>query len=130
MSDEEVSGEEDRQFWPDSPCPAWCDRDHPAFREHLSSGWMCYVVVLSTEDSVADGQGANGCPQRMELYIEQDVREVGPRVVMGMLPTGRPRLGFLPAEARHLGEALIRLAAMAVDDSGLVRCEPCRALPI
>jgi hypothetical protein len=61
----------------------------------------------------------------LEIYLQQHVREVGPRIVIGQRPTGEPRIHLLPDEARHLGEALIRLASMADDDSQLVKCEPC-----
>jgi hypothetical protein len=117
-------------YWADGPCPAWCDRDHPAWHKHMSTGWMCFVV-LSTEDPVTVDLGRNGgknyvpVPKELELYLEQHFREIGPRVVISQRPTGRPAMKLLPEEALHLGEGLIRLATMATDGTTLVKCEPC-----
>nr|CEL18623.1 hypothetical protein [Kibdelosporangium sp. MJ126-NF4] len=71
-----------------------------------------------TEDDRPDGSG-------LELYLEQDVREVGPRVVVGQLPTGWPKLNLLPADALHLSKALARLARTAMGDGQATTCEPC-----
>jgi hypothetical protein len=64
-------------------------------------------------------------PKELEVYLQQYVREVGPRIVVGLRPTGEPKVKLLPEEALHLGEGLIRLATMANNDSKLVKCEPC-----
>jgi hypothetical protein len=89
---------------------------------------MC-CVVLSADEPVVDGKRSDGTPdyipKELQAYVEQHVREVGPRVVIEQLPTGRPKFTFLPGEAIHLGEALIRLATMARDDTKSVKCESC-----
>jgi hypothetical protein len=121
-------------YWADGPCPAWCDRDHPGSRKHLSTRWMCFVV-LSTEDPVHLDVGRNDetehvlVPKKFEIYLEQHFREVGPRVVMSQLPTGAPMFKLLPEEAQHLGEGLTRLATMAGDETTLIRCELCEGHP-
>nr|CEL23612.1 hypothetical protein [Kibdelosporangium sp. MJ126-NF4]CTQ93149.1 hypothetical protein [Kibdelosporangium sp. MJ126-NF4] len=33
------------RYWADGPCPPWCDNDHPAFREHLSTNWSCQIIL-------------------------------------------------------------------------------------
>ncbi|TCO54358.1 hypothetical protein EV192_109339 [Actinocrispum wychmicini] len=117
----------DQSSWGNEPCPAWCDGDHPSWPDHMGAGWMCFVR-LSTEDPVLDGQTDGGPayqPKELEIYVQQGMREVGPRVAIGQRPTGEPKINLLPDEARHLGEGLIRLAAMADDDRQLVKCEPC-----
>jgi len=65
----------------DGPCPAWCDRDHPGWQDHMGVGWMCFVV-LSTEDPVVDGERADGRPdyrpKELEIYLQQHVRKSAP----------------------------------------------------
>jgi hypothetical protein len=131
-SDATSSSDSYQPYWADGPCPSWCDRDHPCCRQHMSTSWMCFVV-LSTENPVVHKHGPGGTldyvPKELQTYIEQDVREIGPRVVIEELLTGKPKLNLLPAEAIHLGEALIRLATMATDDTKLVKCKPCDMHP-
>jgi hypothetical protein len=89
---------------------------------------MCYVV-LSTEDPAYSTE-SDGCPlncPRLQTYVEQHVREIGPRVVIDQVPHGRTKLAFLPGEAIHLGQALIRLAAMADNDITTPQCDSCEA---
>jgi hypothetical protein len=94
---------------------------------------MC-CIVLSVDDPVVDGEKPDGGldyrPKKLQTFVEQYVREVGPRVVIEQLPTGEPKFDFLPTEAIHLGEALIRLGTMATDDTKSVKCESCEGHPI
>jgi len=106
-------------------CPAWCDGDHPAFRKHVSSGNMCYIDLALGGPDVGTSDDDRPDDSKLEMYLEQDVREVGPRVVIGQLPTGWPKLNFLPLDALHLSEALARLAYTAIDDRRSTICEPC-----
>src|SRR6185503_17892758 len=95
----------------------WCDRDHPAFAEHMSTCLMCFIPL------VADNL------EELQLYIEQYSHEVGPRIVVERIPTGDPKFSMLPTEALHFSEALRRLATMAVDGSKSVKCQPCDQHP-
>lgn len=113
-----------RPYWLAEPCPVWCDKlhDEQAFeadRRHLSSGYLAQVV-LSTEDPVVQGarlgDRAQYFPAELVLYLDQHVREVGPRVVIDQVPAERRQLYLLPVEARQVGEALIRLAGLARED--------------
>jgi hypothetical protein len=74
-------------------------------------------VVLSTEDPAAIGEKphtlADYFPVELVVYVDQHVREVSPRVAIDGIPAERTQLHFLAAEARQVGEALIRLAEVA-----------------
>lgn len=92
---------------------------------------MCFVV-LSTEVPVVVAMDAGGgttvpvvLPKELEIYLEQRFREVGPRIVIRQRPSGETKLTLLPREAVHLGEALLRLAGMATDDTTLISCQGC-----
>ncbi|TCO53072.1 hypothetical protein [Actinocrispum wychmicini] len=117
--------------WAEEPCPAWCDGNHPDCPEHMSSEWMCFVALSMEVPTVVAMDGGNGTtvpvvlPKELEIYLEQRFRERVPQVVVGERPSGRQQLTLLPAEAVHLGEALLRLAGMAVDDTVLVECSGC-----
>jgi hypothetical protein len=114
-----------RPFWLHEPCPVWCDKLHEehldvADRRHISSGCMS-EVVLSSEDPIVMGEKPHDLsdyfPTELAIYLDQHVREIAPRVIIDQLPCDRKKLHFLPTEARQVGEALIRLAAMATEDS-------------
>jgi hypothetical protein len=124
-SDGDSSAAIDRPYWLDEPCPAWCDKLHEehlyvADRRHISSDYM-REVILSTEDPVVIGEKPHDLsdyhPTELVIYLDQHVREVAPRVIIDQVPAGRRKLHFLPAEARRVGEALLRLATMAADEA-------------
>lgn len=100
----------DWPYWLQKPCPTWCDQFHEPHdpdRRHISTDHI-REVLLSTEDAVGPGQ-----PAELVVYLDQHVREVGPRVILDQLPASRGRVHLLPAEARRLGQALLETAALA-----------------
>nr|WP_042183018.1 hypothetical protein [Kibdelosporangium sp. MJ126-NF4]CEL15301.1 hypothetical protein [Kibdelosporangium sp. MJ126-NF4]CTQ95657.1 hypothetical protein [Kibdelosporangium sp. MJ126-NF4] len=105
-------------FWLHGPCPTWCDEFHEADldngdRRHISD--EVRNVLLSTEDMNVSGRKphnpADYRPTELVIYLDQHVREIGPRIVVGQLPGDRTKLHLLPAEARQLGKALLDMAA-------------------
>jgi hypothetical protein len=128
-SNDDSSAVTGRPFWLHEPCPVWCDKLHEehldvADRRHISSECMS-EVVLSSENPVVVGEKPHDLPEyfptKLVIYLDQHIREITPRVIVDQLPWDRQKLHFLPTEARQVGEALIRLAAMATEDSKLVR---------
>ncbi|MBE1465124.1 hypothetical protein [Kibdelosporangium phytohabitans] len=77
--------------------------------------------MLSSEDLSVAGQvphkPSDYRPTELVVYLDQHVREVGPRVVVGQLPGDRTKLHLLPAEARQVAQALLDMADLA--DSGV-----------
>lgn len=86
---------------------------------------MCYIDLALGGPDVGVTEDDRPEDSKLEIYLEQDVREVGPRVVVGQLPTGWPKLNLLPLDALHLSEALARLAYTGIDDGRSAICEPC-----
>jgi hypothetical protein len=126
----ESTGDPRETYWADGPCPRWCDNDHPVSRNHLSTFWIC-DIILSTEDptiETVDNKRVH-CPKKIQAYIEQNIREIGPRVVVREERTGEPEFSLLPAEALHLGMSLSRLGTMAAENSKLEKCQSCGAPP-
>jgi len=93
---------------------------------------MCMISLATSHPfhPMDKPTGEIGAPGKIQLYVEQHLREVGPRVVIEQLPAGYPKFSILPAEALHLSEALHRLATMATDDSKSVKCDLCEGHPI
>jgi hypothetical protein len=83
--DAESSADDHKPYWVDGPCPAWCDRDHPECRDHMSISWMCFVL-LTTEDPVVDGKRADGRldyhPKELELWQSPETVETPNRVIL------------------------------------------------
>nr|CEL17459.1 hypothetical protein [Kibdelosporangium sp. MJ126-NF4]CTQ91314.1 hypothetical protein [Kibdelosporangium sp. MJ126-NF4] len=98
----------------------WCDRLH---EDNLDNGDRLHMsddvrdVLLSTEDLRISGQvphkPSDYRPTELVIYLDQHVREVGPRVVVGQLPGDRTKLHLLPAEARQVAQALLDVANLA-----------------
>jgi hypothetical protein len=74
-------------------------------------------ILLSTEDSTVLGEKPHQLsdyhPTELVIYLDQHVREMGPRVVMDQLPGDRGKLHLLPTEARRVSEALVEMAVLA-----------------
>jgi hypothetical protein len=89
---------------------------------------MCFIPLV-TDSSFVDIASRtvelNGAAEELQLYLAQDLREIGPRIVLEHLRAGYPRLSILPNEALHFSDALRRLATMAVDPHKSVKCQPC-----
>jgi hypothetical protein len=106
-------------YWLHGPCPAWCDQLHEDHldgpdRRHMSA---TTEILLSTEDQTVLGEKPRQLtdyhPTELVIYLDQHVREIGPRVVMDQLPCDRGKLHLLPAEARRVSEALVEMAVLA-----------------
>ncbi|TCO59814.1 hypothetical protein EV192_104657 [Actinocrispum wychmicini] len=63
-------------------------------------------------------------PKELEVYLEQQVGDNVPRMVIGKRPSGDVLLQCAPTEAMHLGNALLRLAAMAMGGK-MMECGEC-----
>nr|WP_042180090.1 hypothetical protein [Kibdelosporangium sp. MJ126-NF4]CEL14202.1 hypothetical protein [Kibdelosporangium sp. MJ126-NF4]CTQ88570.1 hypothetical protein [Kibdelosporangium sp. MJ126-NF4] len=114
----------ERPFWLQGPCPAWCDQFH---EDKLDSGDRRHVsddvreVQLSTEDMNVHGQAPHKAsdyrPTELAIYLDQHVREIGPRVVLDRLPRDRTKLHLLPPEARRIAQALLDMVTLAEETS-------------
>jgi hypothetical protein len=116
--------EDARPYWLHGPCPAWCDQRHEdhlngSDRSHMSS--KTREILLSTEDQTVLGEKPRQLSDyhttELVIYLDQHVREIGPRVVMDQLPGDRGKLHLLPSEARRVSEALVEMAVLAEGDS-------------
>ncbi|ONI81617.1 hypothetical protein ALI144C_20170 [Actinosynnema sp. ALI-1.44] len=115
-----ADGDRARPFWLHEPCPAWCDKFH---EDNLDSGDRRHVsdevreVQLSSEDMSVHGQSPHKAsdyrPTELVIYLDQHVREIGPRVIVDQLPGDRTKLHLLPTEARRVAEALLDMVALA-----------------
>ncbi|ALG12478.1 hypothetical protein H4W33_003084 [Kibdelosporangium phytohabitans] len=76
-------------------------------------------VLLSTEDLRVAGQvphkPSDYRPTELVIYLDQHVREIGPRVVVGQPPGDRTKLHLLPAEARQIAQALLDMVNLMED---------------
>ncbi|ONI72744.1 hypothetical protein ALI144C_42820 [Actinosynnema sp. ALI-1.44] len=109
-----------RPFWLHEPCPTWCDQFHEgdldvSDRRHVSDD--ARTILLSTEDMKVRGQvphkPSDYQPVELVIYLDQHVREVGPRIVFDQLPGDRKMVHLLPTEARRVADALLAMALLA-----------------
>jgi hypothetical protein len=102
-----MSKSKNRPYWLNTPCPAWCGTKHRKHdllgdRNHTSEWTKRLKLSLHEPDRVVtEHQVFKSAPER-EVYLEQDVREVAPRVVVD----GAGRLKLTIAEAFKLARAL------------------------
>lgn len=113
-----------KPFWLTQPCPNWCmckdsghRKSHDGEDRHHISRWG-KSVVLTTMDAVAHKR-ADAFPTlytrpKVNVYVQQDYREISPRIVVEDMIDKVSSKYYTLSEAQRL----IKLLQQAVDLAG------------
>jgi hypothetical protein len=106
--------EQSKRWWL-GKCPAWCTDGHHEVQEHpedrVHRHWEFVAVELTTADLVCVGKNNAGQwmhePPELTVDLEQEWREIEPRVVLNQETNAEFALHMTLAEAEELANGLL-----------------------
>jgi len=111
--------------WLTEPCPQWCvathrEEDMVDDRLHFAT-WQRFIALPSA-DPVMVGDPPHPRMRQLLVYVEQHIREEGPRVVVTDSHSEENERRFSLDEAIGLGVALFHGISIITDGKTTVRC--------